>query len=145
MTGVVDEDKIVVDLTNLSQDAAIWGLEALAEQYVNYDEEGRRRLPIGQNKKWLQVLEYALTKIHQAAALKEKVERLEGEVEQLKKAAVGRWRLIQYNPKENITLCTCESCQSITYVPGSLPAQYCSTCGAQMENDGRSIWKYGIN
>ena len=145
MNKIVDGDKLAIDLTNLSQDAAIWGLEALAEQYVNYDEKGHPRLPVGQNKKWLQVLEYALTKIHQAAALKEENERLKNEVEQLKKAAVSKWRLIQYNPKENITLCTCDSCQSITYVPGSLPAQYCSTCGARMENGGEDKWKYGIN
>ena len=138
MTEVVDRDKIVVDLTNLSQDAAIWGLEALAEQYVNYDEKGQPRLPIGQNKKWLQVLEYAITKIHQAAALKEENERL-------KKTTIGRWSRIDYDPREDRVFSMCDSCQSITWVSGRAPAQYCATCGAKMENGGEGKWKYGIN
>ncbi len=137
MNKIVDEDKIVVDLTNLSQDAAIWGLEALAEQYVNYDEKGHPRLPVGQNKKWLQVLEYAITKIRQAAALKEENERL--------KKTVSKWSFILYDPKENTTLCTCDSCQSNTYVFGNVSARYCSLCGAEMENGGERIVRYGFD
>ena len=142
MTEIIDEDKFVIDLnilSGLSQDAAIWGLEAMAEQYTNYDEKGRPRLPIGLNRRWLQVLGYAKEKIYQAAALKEENERLGDEVKQLKEVAkerIGRWRLAEYDARQDWTFCLCDSCQSITYVPGQVPAQYCSTCGVLMENGG---------